>query len=60
MKIMEMLMKEWPQELPDAKTQEREIEAQRTHIRKRMKKTDEQTQMLLDNDYFLFFGEANK
>ena len=55
-----MLMKEWPKELPDAKTQEREIEAQRTHIRKRMKKTDEQTQMLLDNDYFLFFGEANK
>ena len=53
-------MKEWPQELSDAKTQEREIEAQRTHIRKRMKETDKQTEELLDSEYFLFFGEANK
>ena len=27
-----MLMKKWPQELPDAKTQEREIEAQRAKL----------------------------
>lgn len=55
-----MLMKKWPQELPDAKTQEREIEAQRAHIRKRMKETDEQAEALLDSEYYLFFGEANK
>ncbi len=53
-------MAEWPQEVPDAEMQSKEIETQRKDIRKQMKKTDEQTQMLLDNDYFLFFGEANK
>jgi len=53
-------MAEWPQEVPDAEMQSKEIETQRKNIRKQMKKTDEQTQMLLDNDYFLFFGEANK
>lgn len=53
-------MAEWPQEVPDAEMQSKEIETQRKDIRKQMRKTDEQTQMLLDNDYFLFFGEANK
>ena len=53
-------MTEWPQEVPDAEMQSKEIETQRKDIRKQMRKTDEQTQMLLDNDYFLFFGEANK
>ena len=53
-------MAEWPQEVPDAEMQSKEIETQIKDIRKQMKKTDEQTQMLLDNDYFLFFGEANK
>ena len=53
-------MTEWPQEVPDAEMQSKEIETQRKDIRKQMRKTDEQTQMLLDNDYFLFFFEANK
>ncbi len=53
-------MEEWPKELPDAKTQEREIEAQRKDIRDQMKETDKQTEALLDSEYFLFFGEANK
>ncbi len=53
-------MNEWPKEVPDAETQEKEIEAQRKHIQKHMKATDEQSKQLLDNDYLLFFGEANK
>ena len=46
--------------LPDAKTQDREIKAQRKNIRDQMKETDKQTEALLDSEYFLFFGEANK
>tara|TARA_R100001163_G_C5017198_1_gene161138 strand:+ start:673 stop:834 length:162 start_codon:yes stop_codon:yes gene_type:complete len=53
-------MKEWPQELPDVETQDREIKAQRKNIRNQMKETDKQTEALLDSEYFLFFGEANK
>ena len=53
-------MNNWPKEVLDAETQEREIEAQRKHIQKHMREMDEQSKQLLDNDYFLFFGEANK
>ncbi len=53
-------MNEWPKEVPDIETQEREIETQRKDIRDQMKETDKQTEQLLDSDYFLFFGEANK
>mgnify|MGYP003137177875 FL=1 len=40
--------------------QAEQIETQRKHIQERMRETDEQTKQLLNNDYLLFFGEANK
>lgn len=36
------------------------INEQQARIKEQMKETDKQTQALLDSDYFLFFGEANK
>jgi len=36
------------------------ISEQETKIKKQMNEVNKQTEALLDSEYFLFFGEANK